>query len=148
VSCICLPTFYFYSLLAGVKMTMRQVVSQVLKGKAAHAVLLLGAIPIYLAIVLGLIVFEASDPLLQWTLKAGLVLPFVVGLWGVRSLYISVMDLADTLPPERQGRRTCFLRRMIVAWSLVYSAVAPVLIYRLWGYLAEQITGNPFEPLL
>src|SRR5262245_49286483 len=41
-SCVCLPSFYFNGLLAGVRLSWLQIVSLVGKGTAANAVLLLG----------------------------------------------------------------------------------------------------------
>ena len=49
---VCLPSFYFYALLAGVKISMLQVVAHVLKGKAAGAIMLMGVLPIYVAVAL------------------------------------------------------------------------------------------------
>src|SRR5262249_49555972 len=46
-ACVCLPSFYFYSLLAGVRISWLQISSLVVKGTAANAVLLLGVLPIY-----------------------------------------------------------------------------------------------------
>src|SRR5204863_127660 len=54
---ICLPAFYFFGLLAGVRASLLQVTAHVLTGKAATALLLLGLLPIYLAVTLGLRVF-------------------------------------------------------------------------------------------
>jgi len=39
---LCLPSFYFFSLLAGVKMRLSQIVSQVMCSKATTAVVLIG----------------------------------------------------------------------------------------------------------
>ena len=58
-ACVCLPSFYFYSLLAGVRLTWLQITSVVGKGMAANAILLLGLGPIYLAAALGMIVLDA-----------------------------------------------------------------------------------------
>src|SRR5439155_8083600 len=44
---VCLPSLYFYGLLAGVRMTMLDVVIQSLKSKATAAVALVGILPIY-----------------------------------------------------------------------------------------------------
>lgn len=136
--CVCLPSFYFFGLLAGIKMSFRQVVGQVMKGTAANAVLLVGILPIYVAVAMGLIVFDAPADVLQWTLKIGLLLPFIAGPWGMRSIYLGVMGLADTLPAKCRHRRTCFLRRLTFAWSACYAAVSPIMIYRLWEYFAEM----------
>jgi hypothetical protein len=138
-ACVCLPAFYFYSLLAGVRMTWLQITSVVGKGMAANAVMLLGILPVYVAAVLGEIVFAAPTEVLQWTLKLGLLLPFVAGLWGLRAIYLGVMDLAASLPPRWQCRRHCFLRRLVLSWAAVYTAVVPIMIYRLWEYFAAHL---------
>lgn len=136
---ICLPTFYFFGLLAGVRISVLQVTTHVLKGKAATAVLLLGLTPIYLCITLGMLIFHADDMAVSAALIAGLALPFLAGVWGVRSIYIGFLGLADTLPPERRCRRTCFLRRLTVAWAAVYTIVTPVMIWSLYENLALRL---------
>jgi hypothetical protein len=136
---ICLPTFYFFGLLAGVRISVLQVTTHVLKGKAATAVLLLGLTPIYLAVTLGMLIFHADPRALSAALDVGLLLPFLAGLWGVRSIYVGFLGLADTLPPERRCRRTCFLRRLTVAWAAVYTVVTPVMIWTLYQNLAARL---------
>ncbi len=136
---VCLPSFYFYSLLAGVRVSMLQVTAQVLKGKAFTAVVLVGILPIYVAVVLGLIVFGARASDLQLALSLGLVLPFLAGLAGVRSIYLGFMGLADTLPARRRCRRECFLRRLTLAMAACYTAVTPVMIYTLWKFFVRQL---------
>ena len=157
---ICLPSFYFFGLLAGVKPTMLGVLTHAMKGKSVAALTLVGILPIYVAIVLGMIVFPLpghatelrfedfagqqrgtiafSLPahLTQLTLYGALVLPFVAGLNGVRSLYVGFMGLADTLPPDRRCRRECLLRRLVVAWSACYTAVSPLMVYTIWNHLS------------
>jgi hypothetical protein len=135
---VCLPSFYFYTLLAGVKTSMLHVTTQAMKGKAFTAVVLIGILPIYVAVVLGMIVFQAPVDALQMALYLGLVLPFVAGLAGVWSLYQGFMGLADTLPPQRRCRRECFLRRLTVAMAACYSAVTPVMIYTLWTFFVVR----------
>jgi hypothetical protein len=138
---ICLPSFYFFSLLAGVRMSMSQLTGQVVRCKANSAIVLVGILPIYVAVVLGLVVFEAPVETLEWLLYLGLVLPFVAGLEGVRAIYRGVLGMADTLPPERRCRRGCFLRRLTLSWAAVYTAVSPLLIYRLWEFFAGRLAG-------
>lgn len=133
---LCLPSFYFIGLLAGVRLSWVQVIGIVARCKAASAVVLLGILPIYVAVILGLIVFGARPDVLQVWLYPGLVLPFVAGLQGVVSIYHGVMGLADTLPACSRSDRTCFLRRLTLGWSACYTAVAPVMIYRLWEFFA------------
>jgi hypothetical protein len=137
-TCICLPSFYFFALLAGVRLSMIQIVGQILRCKASSALVLVGILPIYFAIVLGMAVFQAPSTAMELCLYLGLVLPFIAGLEGVRAIYRGVMGMADTMPPERRCRRECFLRRLTLSWAAVYTAVSPVLIYRLWEFLAQQ----------
>ena len=136
---ICLPTFYFFGLLAGVRISVLQVATHVLKGKAATAVLLLGLTPIYLCITLGMLIFNVEALAMSAALTVGLALPFLAGLWGVRSIYIGFLGLADTLPAELRCRRTCFLRRLTVAWAAVYTIVTPVMIWSLYYNLAARL---------
>lgn len=136
---ICLPSFYFFGLLAGVKISVLQVTGHMMKGKAATAMMLLGILPIYVAIVMGMIVFQAPTLTIQKALYLGLGLPFVAGLWGCWSIYQGFMGLVDTLPPERRCQRGCFLRRLTFSWAVCYSAVTPVMIWTLWNYFAQQL---------
>src|SRR5204862_3042493 len=106
---VCLPSFYFYGLLAGVRVSWLQVTAQVMKGQASTAVMLLGVLPVYLAAALGAVVFGAPPDVLRVVLYAGLGLPFMAGLWGVRSIYRGFLSLSDTLPPERRDDRECWL---------------------------------------
>jgi hypothetical protein len=136
---VCLPSFYFYGLLAGVRVSWAQVTAQVMKGQASTAVMLTGVVPIYLAAALGAIVFGAPPEVLRVVVYAGLALPFAAGLWGVRSLYVGFLGLSETLPPQRRCRRECWLRRLTAACSACYTAVCPLMIYTLWGYFADHL---------
>jgi hypothetical protein len=132
---VCLPSFYFYGLLAGVRTSMLHVTMNALKGLASGAVAVLGALPIYLAMMLGLIIFGAHHSLVGRACILGLGLPFVTGLYGTRSLYIGFMGLADTMREQDRCSRSCFLRRLLFAWSACYTAVTPVLIFAILEYL-------------
>lgn len=131
---VCLPSLYFYGLLAGVKMSMLDVTIHALKSKATAAVALVGILPIYAALSMGMVVFGAPAELLQASLMLGLILPFIAGLWGTYSLYTGFATLCDTMPEDRRERRECFLRRLVLSWSACYSAVMPVMIFTLWEY--------------
>ena len=87
-------------------------------------------------IMLGMIVFSAEAELMRLTITLGLALPFVAGLWGVKTLFLGFADLADTLPPCRKAERALFLRRLTVAWAACYTAVTPVMIIWLWTRLS------------
>ena len=137
---VCLPSFYFYSLLAGVKITWLQITSLIGKGSAANAVLLFGILPIYVAGMLGLIVLDAPRPWIAWGLRVGLVLPFFSGLWGLRAIYVGILDLGGNPSNASACPRVCFLRRLTFSWAAVYAVVVPVMIYTLWGHFARLLT--------
>src|SRR5947209_991832 len=99
---VCLPSYYFYALLAGVRVSWLQVAAQVMRGQGSTAIMLLGILPVYLAVALGAIVFGAPAEVLKVVLTVALLLPFAAGLWGVRTIYIGFLGLSDTLPPERR----------------------------------------------
>jgi hypothetical protein len=133
---VCLPSFYFYGLLAGVRLSMLQSAAHAVKCLAVTSVVLVGALPIYVAVSLGMIVFSAPEEALRSTITLGLALPFVAGLWGVKTLFLGFTDLADTLPVCRKAERACFLRRLTVAWAACYTTVTPVMIIWLWTRLS------------
>lgn len=135
---VCLPSFYFYGLLSGVRITVLQVTAHIMEGMAATSLMLMGLLPIYVAYVLGMIVFHAPADSIRPMIYFGLALPFIAGLYGVRTTLRGFMQLADTLPPERRCRRGCFLRRLTLACSACYTAVTPVMIYKLWD-IATQV---------
>jgi hypothetical protein len=133
---VCLPSLYFYGSLSGIKLSMLDVVAHTMKSKATSAVALLGILPIYIAVALGVMIFDwLPDLFRDWTLWLGFNLPFLAGLWGTHSLYRGFGDLTDTLPPDRCERRGCFLRRLVVSWAACYTAVTPVMIYTVWQAL-------------
>jgi hypothetical protein len=129
---VALPSLYFYCLLAGVRMTMLDVVVHAVKSKSVAAVALVGILPIYVALALGVVIFSGDEFLVSATMLLGLVLPFIAGFWGTASLYQGFAQLCDTMSPGRAERRNCFLRRLVLAWSACYSAIMPVMIYSLW----------------
>ena len=133
---VCLPSFYFYGLLAGVKLSMLQSAAHAVKCLAVTSVVLVGAVPIYVALSLGMIVFSAPPEMLRLTTALGLAMPFVAGLWGVRTLFLGFTDLADTVPAHCKAERACFLRRLTTAWAICYTAVTPLMIIWLWTRLS------------
>lgn len=136
---ICLPSFYFFGLLAGVRPSFVNTVAHVVKGKGATSVMLVGLLPVYFAVALGMIVFEASEAWLRGSLYLGMVLPFIAGLWGVRSIHRGFFALVDTIPEEQRYNRAIFLRRLTLAWAAVYTAVTPVMIWTLWNSLSDWL---------
>jgi hypothetical protein len=134
---VCLPSLYFYGLLAGVPMSMARVTVHTVKAMSMTSVALVGILPIYMAFSLGAAIFHAPRIYADSILWLGLILPFAAGLFGARSLYEGFTGLADVLPKERRYKRTCFLRRLVASWSVCYTAVTPVMIYTLWEYFTR-----------
>jgi len=134
---ICLPSFYFYGLLAGVRISMLGVAAHALKGLAAGAVMLVGLLPIYVALALSAIVFPFDPVWARFVVIAGLALPCLAGIAGALNLYEGFVGLADTMSPSHSASRGCFLRRLTLAWVSCATFVTPVVIYSLWHLLAD-----------
>jgi hypothetical protein len=136
---VCLPSFYFYGLLAGVRTSMLGVLSHAMKGMASAAVALLGILPIYVATALTVVIFPVPRAFMLACVGFGLLLPFVAGLWGVKTLYDGFLELRDTICHERRESRACLLRRLLVAWCGCYTAVTPLMVYVLWNFLSQDV---------
>jgi hypothetical protein len=133
---VCLPSLYFYCLLSGIRMTMVDVVLHAVKAKAVSAVALVGILPLYVALAMGAAVFGAPLVTLQSALLLGLALPFLAGLWGTQSLYQGFALVAASCTAQPESRQ-CFLRRLVLSWSVLYAAIVPVMVYTLWETLAR-----------
>jgi hypothetical protein len=107
---------------------------QALRVQARTSVLLLGVLPVYTAVVLAAVVGVITGG--QELIVLGILLPFIVGLAGLTSLYKSFDRLGQVLPVAHV-RRPCFLSRLVTAWGMVYAAVCPVALYRIGEGLAS-----------
>jgi hypothetical protein len=134
---ICLPSFYFYGLLSGIKTTMLGVTAHAVKSMAAAAVALVGLVPIYVALALASIIYPLDAPWNAVCVVLGLLLPFIAGLLGAANLYEGFVGLADTMTCPRPDARQCFLRRLILAWVACASFVTPVVVFSLWHFLGD-----------
>jgi len=124
---ICLPSFYFYTQLAGLDASFRLVTAQALRTMASTSVLLLGFLPFYAALALGCAVGVVPGPVP--VIVAGWCAPFLFGIFGIRLLYRVFRDLM-TVVPITHPRRSAFLLRMVLCWAGVYAVIAPVAV--LW----------------
>lgn len=129
---ICLPSLYFYCLLAGVRMSWVDITLHSLKAKATAAMALVGIVPIYVAAVLAVLLFDVPPVLNTALLIIGCALPFIAGLWGTHSLYQGLQTVRDTMPERDRSARACFLNRLVLSWCFVYTAVCPVMIHTVW----------------
>lgn len=127
---LCLPSFYFYGLLAGVRASMLQVTAISLHALANTGMILMGVLPIYVGAILGVIVLGATDgPVYPLLVGVGLLLPFMAGLATLRVMYRGFVDLTRTLPDTRAESRAPMVRLLAVAWAALYTAVAPVTLW-------------------
>lgn len=127
---ICLPSFYFYGLLAGVRASMLQVTAIALHALANTGIILMGLLPIYVGAILGIIVLGATDHVVYPLLVGvGLVLPFIAGLVNLKVMYEGFVDLIRTLPQTRAASRAPMVRLLALAWAALYTAVAPVTLW-------------------
>jgi hypothetical protein len=133
---ICLPSFYFYTQLSGLDASFRVVTAQALRAQATTSVLLLGALPVYVAIALASVlhVMVSADQ----AITIGIALPFLIGLFGVRAVQNGFRDLLTSLPITH-ARRGNFVGRMVLAWGAVYTAIAPIALYRLAESLSKLV---------
>lgn len=127
--CVCLPSFYFYTQLAGIDASFPVIAAQALRVQATTTVFMLGALPLYAALAfasaLGVQLFTPDLLLIE-----GLLLPFFLGLFGIHALYRAFTRIA-TMLPRTHLRRGRFLTRLVLCWGAVYSAVAPVALWRM-----------------
>jgi hypothetical protein len=125
---ICLPSFWFYTQLSGLDASFRLCTAQALRAQATTSVMLLGTLPIYFAIALSAALELFIGP--STAIFIGFALPFVVGLFGIRAVYRGFNDLLVKIPITHP-RRGDFVRRMVLAWGALYTAIAPVALFRL-----------------
>lgn len=127
---ICLPSFYFYGLLAGVRASMMQVTAISLHVLANTGMVLMGLLPIYVGAILGVIVLGATDGLFYpFLIGVGLLLPFIAGLANLGVMYDGFTDLIRTLPEARAASRAPMVRLLALAWAALYTTVAPVTLW-------------------
>lgn len=136
---ICLPSFYFYTQLAGLDASFRVITAQSLRVQARTSIILLGLLPFYVAWALSPFLglnLAATD--LNLVLAVGLVVPFVVGLAGLSSIYRSFRRLIRRLPITHPRRGNIMLR-LVLCWGVVMISVAPVAMYRIGEFLSAII---------
>jgi hypothetical protein len=147
-----MPSFYFYGLLAGIETHGWRIVAESMRARATAAVVLLGLLPVYLAVGLGLVLVF---PDAAWDARAlhsivlgfgGTALPFVAGLAAPGSLYRAFRRmLAEGMPPGQTRRRPMPLL-LVLAWSALFTALAPLGAWRIGMALLDPafIPSWPF----
>ncbi len=131
-----LPTFYFHALLAGLRTHAWRITVESLRARATASVVLLGLLPIYLALALGFGLLAAGDS--RWAelhsavVLCGYALPLVAGLAAPLSLLRAFRRMAGER--EEDGRRP-MPTLLVMAWSALFTVMAPLGIARMLGLL-------------
>lgn len=133
-----LPSYYFYALLAGIRTHSWRLVAESMRARATASVVLLGLLPVYLAGGLGLCLLTDGtyhDLTRVVVLLVGYALPFVAGLAAPATLLRSVLRLAKEQPGSR--RATPIL--LTLAWTALFTAMAPLGVFRTLAWLASLV---------
>lgn len=134
---VCLPSFWFSSQLAGLETTFRWVSTQALRVQAHASVLLFSTLPLFaLAAFWAMLVSDAQ--ISTRVLQFGIVLPFITGLSGVRTLHRTFVRLLARTESKPKCRGQ-FLKRLVLVWSALYSVVAPVALWRMCEALSQTL---------
>lgn len=131
---LCLPIFYFCSQMAGLDVSPAMVAVQALRANATRAIVLFGLLPVVVALALGAIAAQTGA---DAAVAVGLALPIVIGLGGIRQIYLGFVDLAErqNLPKDRRP----LMLGMILGATAIYGLIAPVALYRLCDILGHYI---------
>jgi hypothetical protein len=133
---VCLPSYYYFAQLGGARLSVQAVLAHSLKGKAATTVLLLGVLPIYAIVMLGLIVLGAAPELIRGGMYVGLVLPMVVGIRGAQSIFTGLMAVVNAMPARERARRYTLPGWLVVAWGILFTVTGPLCLYEAWKLLS------------
>lgn len=133
---LCLPALVFQVRFAGLRTPAAVVVARALRGMAMTAVLLVCALPVYVAIAMAGSLGIAGDD--GFIVHLGVAAPFGVGVAGIRDVYRSFRDPGAGTKPA-PGRRSAWLRRAAIVWGVAVLLVAAVAL----GRLAEWFAGPP-----
>lgn len=133
---ICLPSYYYFALLGGVQMSLRETLTHSLKGKAATTVILLGILPIYAIVMVGFLLVRPSDELLRGGMYVGLLLPFILGVRGAQSIFSGFRTVVNALPASERKRRYALPGWLVFVWASLFTVTAPLVLYEVWRHLS------------
>lgn len=146
-----MPSFYFYGLLAGIETHGWRIVVESMRARATAAVVLLGLLPVYLAVGLGLVLVFPDATWEGRTLHAivlgfgGTALPFVAGLAAPASLYRAFRRMLSEGMPEGQTRRRPMPLLLVLAWSALFTVLAPLGAWRIGVALLNPAIMPPWS---
>ena len=132
-----MPSFTFYALLAGIETHGWRIAVESMRARATAAIMLLGLLPVYLAVGLGLVLVF---PDAAWEGRAlhglvlgvgGTALPFIAGLAAPGSLLRAFHRMLSEGLPTGQTRRRPMPLLLVLAWSTLFTALAPLGAWRI-----------------
>lgn len=130
-----LPTFYFHTLVAGVRTHGWRVSVEVMRAQATQAMVMLGVLPMYFAAGVGLLQLGLDQTWEAWR-GFGFVLPFLCGLPGSIYLMQTFFRLARENPPAPPAQRTAAPALLTLAWCSLFAVMAPVGVVGIWSALS------------
>ena len=130
-----LPSAWFYALLAGLRTPANRIVAEAMRAQATSAMVLLGLLPLYLAAGLGLSLATGEDVGSAFLRNAffvpvGYGLPFLAGLSGTFALYRAFQRMVVT-GARPESPRTATPGRLVLAWSVLFTGMAPLGVWRI-----------------
>jgi uncharacterized membrane protein len=134
-----LPAYWYLGRLARLRMSVLEVLSHSLKGKATSSILLLGLLPIYGVLVGCVILAQLGDAPVQLLLYVGFVLPFLCGLRGAGAIAEGFSTVAETTAGLSRANRESLPSSLIVAWALLFIAVTPVVMVKAFQLVMEAM---------
>jgi hypothetical protein len=129
-----LPTFYFYTLLAGLPTHGWRVSVESMRAQATAGLVLLGVLPVWVAAAEGLRLLAGTAPSDAQLVAAcvwlfGGALPFITGIFAPFTLLRAMKRLA-LRQVRGDGRRAPLPTLLVTAWSLCFTAMAPLGLIR------------------
>lgn len=122
-----LPTFYFYTLLAGIPTHAWRVSAESLRAQATAGLVLLSVVPVHLALGLGLRLLDEDGGAASTLAALGTALPFLTGLFAPLTLLRAMKRLGLRAAP---GGRKPLPTLLVLGWSAVFTAMAPLGLAR------------------
>jgi len=126
---ICLPTLYFFEVVAGVKRVFEQYMALLLASMSAISVMLFAFAPVTLF-------FRLSINNYRFFVLVNIIILTITGFTGIRYFYNSMISLT-----ERDGESSKVSFSILKAWLLLYGLVGSQL-----GWTLRPFFGDPGLP--
>lgn len=124
-----LPSAWFYALLAGIRTDAWRVTVEAMRAQATSAIVLLGLLPVYLAVGVGVTMVDEDALEFMVVACGGYSLPFFAGLWGTAAMYRSFRRLVERERARAEAPRTAMPSLLVLAWAMLFTAMAPLGVF-------------------